>query len=117
MDPFVALQRAGLDTSYSEASGQTGLDSSIRAHMAEGQALAGADASLPLLAFIAKDNLRVGYSGPIVNRRLSLGDSLDLWDGFALMAGVSGFWEIRRACTEPTDFSELSERASHGTRV
>ena len=115
IDPKVALARAGLDTSYSEASFHTSLDTTIRAHMAEGQALAGADASLPLLAFTTKNDLRVGYSGPIVNRRLPLGDALDLWDGFVLMAGVSGFWEIRRACTEPTDFRDLVEYESQRT--
>ena len=116
MDPLVALTRAGLDPAYSDASSITALDTTIRAHMAEGQALAGADASLPLLAYVTKHDIRVGYSGPIVNRRLPLPDALDLWDGFLLMTGVSGFWEIRRACTEPTDFRLLAEHDRQAAR-
>jgi hypothetical protein len=115
MDPHVALQRAGLDTSYSMASGDVGLDTAIRAHMAEGQALAGADASLPLIAFTTRNGVRVGFSGPTLTRRLPLPAALDLFDGFVLMAGVNGFWEIRRACTEPADLRTLLEQEIYGT--
>ncbi len=111
MDPVAALERAGLNPSYSQASFEERLDASIRAHMAEGQALAGADASLPLLAFTTKEGVRVGFSGPVLNRRLPLDDALNLWDGFILTTSVNGFWEIRRSRTEPADFRQLSSQS------
>lgn len=115
MDPHAALERAGLNPEYSAASGDTSIDAAIRAHMAEGQALAGADASLPLIAYVTGNQIRVGFSGPTITRRLPLRDALNLWDGFVLMTSIDGFWEIRRACTEPTDFRELVHTNSNET--
>jgi 2-hydroxychromene-2-carboxylate isomerase len=107
VDTEAALERAGINVGYARAASEERIDSSLRAHMAEGQALAGMDASLPFLAFRTKDDIRVGFSGPILNRRLSLEDSLNLWDGFMLTANIDGFWEIRRSRTEPINMSKL----------
>jgi hypothetical protein len=34
-----------------------------------------------------------------------LDDALRLWDGLMMMAGVDGFWELKRTRTEDPDFT------------
>ena len=74
--------------------------------MDEGLALAGDDIGTPLIAFDDDDGKRVGLFGPVISK-MPVGDNrLRLWDGFAMMATVPGFWEAKRTRTEGPQFGE-----------
>jgi hypothetical protein len=108
VDPKVALAEAGLSTKHAEAMNDETWDDIIRKSMADGLSLTGQDVGTPILAFTNGAGRRVGFFGPVISRRLPLDQSLQLWDGLMLMAGVDSFWELKRTRTESPDFTELS---------
>jgi hypothetical protein len=101
------LQAAGIDRDHAEAATDAERwDPVIRADMDEGLALAGDDIGTPLIAFDDDDGKRVGLFGPVISK-MPVGDNrLRLWDGFAMMATVPGFWEAKRTRTEGPQFGE-----------
>ena len=70
-----------------------------------GTALTGDDVGTPILGFVTPAGKRVGFFGPVITRRPPLDDALRLWDGLTMMAGVDGFWELKRTRTEDPDFT------------
>lgn len=105
-DPAEALAEAGIDTKHASAFDDESFDNVIRAHMADGLALTGKDVGTPILGFMNASGNRVGFFGPVISRRLSRPDGLNLWDGLMLAAGIDGFWELKRTRTENPQFGE-----------
>ena len=101
-----ALKSAGLDVSHADAFEDDSWDPVIRKGMDEGLALAGDDIGTPILGFVADNGQHCGYFGPVITRVPPGEDSVRLWDGLMTMAGIDGFWELKRTRTERPEFGE-----------
>lgn len=101
------LAEAGLDTSYGAAFDDEAWDTVIRASMDDGLSLTGKDVGTPILAFDDDSGQRVGFFGPVINRRLPIEHGLRLWDGVSMAATVGGFWELKRTRTVGPDFTPV----------
>jgi hypothetical protein len=99
------LAEAGLDPAHAAAADDPAWDAAIATRMDAGLALVGNDVGTPIIAFDDDRGRRVGFFGPVITRRLPTDAALRLWDGFVLMAGVDGFWELKRTRTEGPDFT------------
>ncbi|MFJ6657125.1 disulfide bond formation protein DsbA [Streptomyces sp. NPDC091377] len=97
-DLTAALTDAGLPEELAEAAGSTAHDEAIRTSHAEAVALAGTDIGTPVLALGTSggDGERVGFFGPVVSPAPTGEEAGRLWDGFALLATVPGFYEVKR---------------------
>jgi 2-hydroxychromene-2-carboxylate isomerase len=105
VDAAALLAEAGLDTAHAAAATDESWDAVIRASMDDGLSLTGNDVGTPILGFVTPAGKRVGFFGPVITRRPPLDDALRLWDGLTMMAGVDGFWELKRTRTEDPDFT------------
>lgn len=99
------LAEAGLPVSHAAAFDDPVWDAAIQSAMNEGLALVGNDVGTPIIGFTDERGRRVGFFGPVISRRLPQADALRLWDAFAMLAPLDGFWELKRTRTEGPDFS------------
>lgn len=92
-----ALADVGLPTSLAAAAGDASFDEAVRASHAEGIGLVGQDVGTPVIAVRGADGERVAFFGPVVTPSPKGDTALRLWDGTLLVAGVPGFYEIKRS--------------------
>ncbi|MBA0050610.1 disulfide bond formation protein DsbA [Streptomyces sp. AJS327] len=95
-----ALRAADLPEELAEAGGSTAYDAEVRASHAEATRLVGTDVGTPVLAVSGGGEPRRAFFGPCLTT-VPRGEAAGrLWDGVLLMAGVPGFWELRRAAVD-----------------
>ncbi|MEE6258902.1 mycothiol-dependent nitroreductase Rv2466c family protein [Plantactinospora sonchi] len=94
-DLHTALTRAGLPTELADVGQTTEYDDAVRASHAEAIALVGEHVGTPIIAATGPDGRRVAFFGPVISR-IPVGEEAGrLWDGVLLVAGVSGFHELK----------------------
>ena len=89
-----ALSDVGLDASLAAYGASDEFDASLRASHAEGIGKVGEDVGTPVVAINGK-----GYFGPVVTPAPKGEAALALFDGLVLLAGVEGFYEIKKTRT------------------
>ncbi|MGP3988436.1 mycothiol-dependent nitroreductase Rv2466c family protein [Streptomyces sp. 3N207] len=99
-----ALADAGLPQEIAEVAGSTAYDGAIRSSHAQAVALVGTEVGTPVLSVAGEDGERVGFFGPVVSPAPTGETAGQLWDGFLLLAGVPGFYEVKRTRTEEPRF-------------
>jgi len=105
-DPADALAAVGIAVSHAAAAADVSWDAEIRTRMDRGLALAGNDIGTPIIALDNTDGERVAFFGPVITAVPSPEQSLQLWDCFAVLAAVPGFWEMKRTRTERPQFGD-----------
>ena len=94
-----AIDALGLPSSLLDAASSTEFDEDLRASHAEGISLVGQDVGTPVIAVPGPDGERVAFFGPVVSPA-PYGDAAGrLWDGTLLVAGIPGFFELKRTRT------------------
>jgi 2-hydroxychromene-2-carboxylate isomerase len=94
-----ALAEAGLPTSLVAAMDSTEYDAAVRASHAEGIERVGYDVGTPVISVG-----QMSVFGPVVSP-IPRGDQAGrLWDGVLLIAGVDGFFELKRSRTRDPIF-------------
>lgn len=107
-DLVAVLTELGLDASLADAREDELLDAQIRAAMDVGLALVGNDVGTPIIV-TESEGRQVGLFGPVITKMPTLEDSLRLWDGYATMASIDGFFELKRSRTDAPTFPPESE--------
>ncbi|MEV0647092.1 DsbA family protein [Phytomonospora sp. NPDC050363] len=95
-----ALSDVGLPTELADAAFTDAHDEAVRASHAEGIGLVGQDVGTPVIAVAGADGERVAFFGPVVTPAPKGEEALRLWDGTLLVAGIPGFYEIKRTRTQ-----------------
>lgn len=94
-----AIDALGLPSSLLDAATSTEFDEEVRASHAAGITLVGQDVGTPVIAVPGPDGDLVAFFGPVVSPA-PLGDAAGrLWDGTLLVAGIPGFFELKRTRT------------------
>jgi len=94
-----ALAEVGLPPSLAGAMDSTEFDEALRASHAEGIGRVGYDVGTPV---ISVNGLSV--FGPVVSPIPRGEDAARLWDGVLLLAGIDGFFELKRSRTRDPIF-------------
>jgi 2-hydroxychromene-2-carboxylate isomerase len=95
-----ALAEVGLPASLSDAMDSTEYDAAVRASHAEGIERVGNDVGTPIISVQG-----MSVFGPVVSPIPRGEDAGKLWDGVRLIAGVDGFFELKRSRTRAPVFS------------
>lgn len=95
-----ALADVGLPKELAEAAYNGDHDDAVRASHAEGIGLVGTDVGTPVIAVAGADGARVAFFGPVVTPAPKGDAALQLWDGTLMVAGIPGFYEIKRTRTQ-----------------
>lgn len=95
-----ALADVGLPKELAEAAYNGDHDDAVRASHAEGIGLVGTDVGTPVIAVAGPDGERVAFFGPVVTPAPKGDAALQLWDGTLMVAGIPGFYEIKRTRTQ-----------------
>ncbi|MQA11485.1 MAG: disulfide bond formation protein DsbA [Pseudonocardiaceae bacterium] len=102
-----ALAEAGLPAELAEVAESTQYDDVVRASHAEGIGLVGMDVGTPVIAVPGADGQRIAFFGPVVSPAPRGELAAQLWDGTLLVAGVPGFFELKRTRTAEPSFDNL----------
>ncbi|WP_433281032.1 hypothetical protein ACQPZA_13685 [Pseudonocardia xinjiangensis] len=94
------LADAGLPTGLSEALDDTSWDDEIQAEGEEARSLTGKDVGTPILHIDPPDG--VAFFGPVISRRPSDADAVELWDHVLGLGRFGGFAELKRSLRERT---------------
>jgi 2-hydroxychromene-2-carboxylate isomerase len=94
-----ALEEAGLPASLAAAMDSTECDDAVRASHAEGIERVGYDVGTPIISVGA-----MSVFGPVMSPIPRGEDAGRLWDGVLLIAGVDGFFELKRSRTREPIF-------------
>jgi protein-disulfide isomerase-like protein with CxxC motif len=94
-----ALEEAGLPKTLADAADSDAYDEALRASHKEGISLVGEDVGTPVIAVEGPDGSRVAFFGPVVTPAPKGEAAARLWDGTLLVAGIPGFYEIKRTRT------------------
>jgi DSBA-like thioredoxin domain len=89
-----ALQEVGLPADLLRFADSTQVDAELRASHQRAVDLVGDDVGTPVIS--VKD---VAFFGPVVSPAPTGEDAGRLWDGFLLVAGTPGFFELKRTRT------------------
>ncbi|MEE6287800.1 DsbA family protein [Georgenia sp. MJ173] len=90
-----ALAEAGLPAELARYATSDELDDSLRASHQEGISIVGEDVGTPVVAFNG-----TGFFGPVITPAPKGEEAGRLWDGLVLVAGVPGFFELKRTRTQ-----------------
>jgi hypothetical protein len=94
-----ALAEAGLPSSLAAAMDSTEYDAAVRASHAEGIERVGYEVGTPVISVG-----QMSVFGPVVSPIPRGEDAGRLWDGVLLIAGVDGFFELKRSRTRDPIF-------------
>jgi 2-hydroxychromene-2-carboxylate isomerase len=94
------LSATGLPTDLSEALDDSSWDVEIQADGDEALSLTGKDVGTPILHIDPPDG--VAFFGPVISRRPSDADAVELWDHVLGLARFGGFAELKRSLRERT---------------
>jgi len=91
-----ALVEVGLPRELADVAATTEVDAQLRASHEAGIALVGHDVGTPVIAFPGPTGEPVGFFGPVLSPAPKGEAAGRLWDGFVLVAGTPGFFELKR---------------------
>nr|WP_222853948.1 disulfide bond formation protein DsbA [Fodinicola acaciae] len=94
-----ALADAGLPADLVDAADDTGLDEAVRKSHHEGMDPVGMDVGTPVIHVPGSDGKTIAFFGPVVTPAPKGELAAQLWDGTLMVAGVPGFYEIKRTRT------------------
>jgi 2-hydroxychromene-2-carboxylate isomerase len=94
-----ALAAAGLPADDAAVAESDEYDVSLRASHQRGISLVGAEVGTPILSVDG-----VAFFGPVLSPAPTGADALTLWDGVVAVAGVPGFFEMKRTRTVGPQF-------------
>jgi 2-hydroxychromene-2-carboxylate isomerase len=94
-----ALEEVGLPDDLIRFAGSSEVDSDVRASHERAIALVGKDVGTPVIAMGG-----TAFFGPVVTPAPKGEAAGRLWDGWVLMAGTPGFFELKRTRTESPIF-------------
>lgn len=99
--PVIAasLQEVGLPQDLLRFASSNQVDDRVRASHARAIALVGQEVGTPVIAMNG-----AGFFGPVVTPAPRGEAAGRLWDGWVLMAGTPGFFELKRTRTQPPSF-------------
>ncbi|RAY16081.1 disulfide bond formation protein DsbA [Actinomadura craniellae] len=104
-----ALDDAGLPTELAGAAWSPEYDGPLRASHQAGVDLVGEGVGTPILALPpTEDGRRPAFFGPVISPAPQGERAGRLWDGLLLLAGVPGFFELKRTLTGEPDFGGAS---------
>ena len=95
-----ALREIGLSEELAEAADTDRYDEALRASHREGIELVGQDVGTPVIAVPGADGKQIAFFGPVVTPAPRGEAAAQLWDGVLLVAGVRGFYELKRTRDE-----------------
>ena len=111
-----ALRAQGLPEDLVRAADTDEYDEPLRRSHLEGTLPVGVDGGTPVIHFAG-----VAYFGPVLNAVPTTEEALDLFDGFALLAGCRDFFELKRTRTSPPVFAssvvDSGEMSTEGERA
>lgn len=91
-----ALTDVGLDPALADAAGATEYDEALRASHEAGMRPVGQDVGTPVIHAPGPDGGQVAFFGPVITPAPKGEAAGRLWDGVLLVAGASGFYELKR---------------------
>jgi protein-disulfide isomerase-like protein with CxxC motif len=91
-----ALVDVGLPADLADIGVTTDVDEALRESHASAISLVGNDVGTPVVAFPGPDGQPVAFFGPIMSPAPKGEAAGRLWDGFVLVAGTPGFFELKR---------------------
>ncbi|MFD0886410.1 disulfide bond formation protein DsbA [Streptosporangium algeriense] len=94
-----ALEAAGLERAFADAMDSEEFDEILRASHDDGINRVGQEVGTPVIA--VGD---VAFFGPVVSPAPKGEEAAKLWDGVRLVAGIDGFFELKRSRTRPPIF-------------
>ncbi|GHH66440.1 DSBA oxidoreductase [Streptosporangium violaceochromogenes] len=94
-----ALEAAGLDRGFAEAMESKEFDEALRASHDDGIGRVGQEVGTPVISVEG-----VAFFGPVVSPAPKGEEAAKLWDGVRLVAGIDGFFELKRSRTRPPIF-------------
>ena len=92
------LAEAGLPKDLAAALDDESWDAALRAETDEALALTGKDVGTPILHFRPPEG--VAFFGPVISRRPSDEEAVELWDHVVGLASFPGFAELKRSLRE-----------------
>ncbi|HEY2242239.1 MAG TPA: disulfide bond formation protein DsbA [Streptosporangiaceae bacterium] len=94
-----ALKEAGLPENLADAAESTEFDEALRASHKDGMDRVGYEVGTPVISFNG-----VSLFGPVLSPIPRGEAAAKLWDGFQLVAGTDGFFELKRSRTRDPIF-------------
>ncbi|MFF4414627.1 disulfide bond formation protein DsbA [Streptosporangium sp. NPDC001559] len=94
-----ALEAAGLERAFADAMDSEEFDEILRASHNDGINRVGQEVGTPVIA--VGD---VAFFGPVISPAPKGEEAAKLWDGVRLVAGIDGFFELKRSRTRPPIF-------------
>ncbi|MEV7011287.1 disulfide bond formation protein DsbA [Streptosporangium sp. NPDC051022] len=94
-----ALEGAGLDRAFADAMDSEEFDEILRASHNDGIDRVGQEVGTPVIAVEG-----VAFFGPVISPAPKGEEAAKLWDGVRLVAGIDGFYELKRSRTRPPIF-------------
>ena len=99
-----ALDVAGLPSELALVADGESVDVELRASHGRGIGLVGTDVGTPVIAVPGSDGALIGFFGPVVTPAPKGEAAGRLWDGVLLVAGTSGFYELKRTRSQDPIF-------------
>lgn len=86
--------RSAWTLAFADALADESFDEAIRSVMADALSLVGEDVGTSIIAVECSAD-RAGLFGPVITRLPDMEAALRLWDGFVMMVGTDGFFELK----------------------